>query len=91
VHAQSTNASGQYDYDLFTIGAGSGGVRGSRFASSYGEQWPDGVLLCRLPHLIVAIARNRVLARQRRACATATATGTAAATATATATVTADM
>ena len=28
----------EYDYDLFTIGAGSGGVRASRFAAStYGE------------------------------------------------------
>jgi glutathione reductase (NADPH) len=34
--AASNNGTG-YDYDLFTIGAGSGGVRGSRFAASYGE------------------------------------------------------
>ncbi|GAB5363290.1 hypothetical protein AAMO2058_000870800 [Amorphochlora amoebiformis] len=27
---------GKYDYDLFTIGAGSGGVRGSRIAASHG-------------------------------------------------------
>ncbi|MBV7330672.1 glutathione-disulfide reductase [Chloroflexi bacterium TSY] len=27
-----------YDYDLFTIGAGSGGVRASRFAASYGAR-----------------------------------------------------
>ena len=28
----------KYDYDLFTIGAGSGGVRGTRFAAqNYGE------------------------------------------------------
>ncbi|MEP5779317.1 MAG: FAD-dependent oxidoreductase, partial [Hyphomicrobiales bacterium] len=26
----------QYDYDLFVIGAGSGGVRASRIAASYG-------------------------------------------------------
>jgi hypothetical protein len=31
------NGTGSYDFDLFTIGAGSGGVRGSRFAASYGE------------------------------------------------------
>ena len=31
------NSAPQYDYDIFTIGAGSGGVRGSRFAASYGE------------------------------------------------------
>jgi hypothetical protein len=30
------NGTGSYDFDLFTIGAGSGGVRGSRFAASYG-------------------------------------------------------
>jgi glutathione reductase (NADPH) len=28
----------QYDYDLFTIGAGSGGVRASRMAASYGAK-----------------------------------------------------
>ena len=28
----------QYDYDLFTIGAGSGGVRGSRVAASFGAK-----------------------------------------------------
>jgi glutathione reductase (NADPH) len=26
----------KYDYDLFTIGAGSGGVRASRFAANFG-------------------------------------------------------
>lgn len=37
--ASATNGSGgDYDYDLFTIGAGSGGVRGSRFAASYGAK-----------------------------------------------------
>ncbi|CAL8466053.1 g5589 [Coccomyxa elongata] len=30
----SANGSGQYDFDLFTIGAGSGGVRAARFAAS---------------------------------------------------------
>lgn len=29
---------GQYDYDLFVIGAGSGGVRGSRTAASFGAK-----------------------------------------------------
>lgn len=34
----SSNSS--YDYDMITIGAGSGGVRASRFATSYGMlQW----------------------------------------------------
>jgi glutathione reductase (NADPH) len=28
----------QYDYDLFTIGAGSGGVRASRIAASFGAK-----------------------------------------------------
>ena len=28
----------QYDYDLFTIGAGSGGVRASRIAAAHGAQ-----------------------------------------------------
>eukprot|EP00967_Tisochrysis_lutea_P134413 scaffold237390_cov20-Tisochrysis_lutea.AAC.2 len=35
--ASGDDAGQQFDYDLFTIGAGSGGVRGSRIASSYGE------------------------------------------------------
>lgn len=30
----SSNGSGQYDFDLFTIGAGSGGVRAARYAAS---------------------------------------------------------
>ncbi|CAD6249018.1 unnamed protein product [Miscanthus lutarioriparius] len=36
---------GQYDYDLFVIGAGSGGVRGSRLAASFGAK----VAICELP------------------------------------------
>ena len=32
--ATPTNSAAPYDYDLFTIGAGSGGVRASRFAAS---------------------------------------------------------
>lgn len=35
------SAPSEYDFDLFTIGAGSGGVRGSRFAASYGETCCD--------------------------------------------------
>ncbi|PHT86803.1 Glutathione reductase, chloroplastic [Capsicum annuum] len=35
----------QYDFDLFTIGAGSGGVRASRFASNFGAS----VAVCELP------------------------------------------
>ncbi|KAI3951487.1 hypothetical protein MKX01_018603 [Papaver californicum] len=43
----SENGSGDvnYDYDLFTIGAGSGGVRASRFASNFGAS----VAVCELP------------------------------------------
>lgn len=34
----SADGDGNYDFDLFTIGAGSGGVRASRFAASnYGD------------------------------------------------------
>jgi glutathione reductase (NADPH) len=29
---------GSYDYDLFVIGAGSGGVRGSRTSASFGAK-----------------------------------------------------
>lgn len=35
----------QYDYDLFTIGAGSGGVRGSRFSAQFGAK----TAVCELP------------------------------------------
>ncbi|XP_051118230.1 glutathione reductase, cytosolic [Andrographis paniculata] len=35
----------QYDYDLFVIGAGSGGVRASRFSAQYGAK----VAICELP------------------------------------------
>ncbi|KAF3778065.1 Glutathione reductase [Nymphaea thermarum] len=39
-------SSGEYDFDLFTIGAGSGGVRASRFAAAnYGAS----VAVCELP------------------------------------------
>lgn len=36
VQATGNGGSAAYDYDLITIGAGSGGVRASRFATSYG-------------------------------------------------------
>ncbi|KAE9611455.1 hypothetical protein Lal_00011686 [Lupinus albus] len=48
VRSQSQNgadAPPHYDFDLFTIGAGSGGVRASRFAASYGAN----VAICELP------------------------------------------
>lgn len=51
VHAVRVRAAGgngsseQYDYDVFTIGAGSGGVRGSRFAASYGGAWGISLVL----------------------------------------------
>jgi hypothetical protein len=34
----------QYDYDLFVIGAGSGGVRGSRTAASFGAKVPYSII-----------------------------------------------
>jgi hypothetical protein len=38
VRSSTSGASSEeYDYDIFTIGAGSGGVRSSRFAASYGQ------------------------------------------------------
>ena len=36
--APGTKAMAQYDYDLFTIGAGSGGVRASRYAAGLGAR-----------------------------------------------------
>ncbi|XP_048574214.1 glutathione reductase, chloroplastic/mitochondrial-like [Triticum urartu] len=41
-----SSSAGDYDYDLFTIGAGSGGVRASRFASTlYGAR----AAICEMP------------------------------------------
>lgn len=34
--ASTSPAAEEFDFDIMTIGAGSGGVRGSRFAASYG-------------------------------------------------------
>ncbi|XAR62597.1 Glutathione-disulfide reductase [Bertholletia excelsa] len=42
---QSNEAEAQYDFDLFVIGAGSGGVRASRFSAQYGAK----VGICELP------------------------------------------
>lgn len=39
-----------YDFDLFTIGAGSGGVRASRFAANFGAS----VAVCELPFSTVS-------------------------------------
>lgn len=40
----------KYDFDLFTIGAGSGGVRASRFAANYGAK----VAVCELPFATIS-------------------------------------
>lgn len=40
----------QFDFDLFTIGAGSGGVRASRFAANYGAS----VAVCELPFATIS-------------------------------------
>lgn len=44
-------AEGDYDYDLFTIGGGSGGVRGSRWAAS---QYGAKVAVAELPFAVVS-------------------------------------
>jgi hypothetical protein len=38
VCAMAENNGREYDYDLFTIGGGSGGVRGSRFSGTFGAK-----------------------------------------------------
>ncbi|KAK1412591.1 hypothetical protein QVD17_33968 [Tagetes erecta] len=50
--AESTNGAEprNYDFDLFTIGAGSGGVRASRFASNFGAS----VAVCELPFATIS-------------------------------------
>ncbi|KAL6208686.1 hypothetical protein ACLB2K_019632 [Fragaria x ananassa] len=52
--AQSDNGSGDpsrhYDFDLFTIGAGSGGVRASRSAANFGAK----VAVCELPFATIS-------------------------------------
>lgn len=53
IRADSTNAvepPRKYDFDLFTIGAGSGGVRASRFAANLGAS----VAICELPFATVS-------------------------------------
>ncbi|PRQ25966.1 putative glutathione-disulfide reductase [Rosa chinensis] len=44
------DSSRHYDFDLFTIGAGSGGVRASRFASNFGAK----VAVCELPFAAIS-------------------------------------
>lgn len=49
----SASASGggdNYDFDLFTIGAGSGGVRASRLAANFGAS----VAICELPFATIS-------------------------------------
>lgn len=51
--AESENGSAEhwnYDFDLFTIGAGSGGVRASRFAANFGAS----VAVCELPFATIS-------------------------------------
>jgi len=43
--AACVRAEAEYDYDLFTIGAGSGGVRASRMSAGYGAK----VAVCEMP------------------------------------------
>jgi len=54
VRAQSQNGADavatHYDFDLFTIGAGSGGVRAARFAANNGAS----VAICELPFSTVS-------------------------------------
>ncbi|GMH02376.1 hypothetical protein Nepgr_004215 [Nepenthes gracilis] len=52
VRAESENGAEprHYDFDLFTIGAGSGGVRASRFAANYGAS----VAVCELPFATIS-------------------------------------
>lgn len=40
----------KFDFDLFTIGAGSGGVRASRFAANFGAS----VTICELPFATIS-------------------------------------
>ncbi|KAL0419820.1 UNVERIFIED_CONTAM: Glutathione reductase, chloroplastic [Sesamum radiatum] len=53
IRADSTNGAEpprNYDFDLFTIGAGSGGVRASRFAANFGAK----VAVCELPFATIS-------------------------------------
>jgi glutathione reductase (NADPH) len=50
-NGSSSSSAGEYDYDLFTIGAGSGGVRASRFASTlYGAR----AAICEMPFATIS-------------------------------------
>ncbi|XP_074316793.1 glutathione reductase, chloroplastic [Silene latifolia] len=48
--SSSSDNGAHFDYDLFTIGAGSGGVRASRFASNFGAN----VAVCELPFATIS-------------------------------------
>ncbi|KAJ3702751.1 hypothetical protein LUZ61_006456 [Rhynchospora tenuis] len=48
--AAASSAGDNYDFDLFTIGAGSGGVRASRFAANFGAS----VAVCELPFATIS-------------------------------------
>ncbi|MQM01499.1 hypothetical protein Taro_034248 [Colocasia esculenta] len=55
VRSEQDNGAGDataqsYDFDLFTIGAGSGGVRASRFAANYGAS----AAICELPFATIS-------------------------------------
>ncbi|KZV17040.1 glutathione reductase, chloroplastic-like [Dorcoceras hygrometricum] len=53
IRSESTNGAEpprKYDFDLFTIGAGSGGVRASRFAANFGAS----VAICELPFATIS-------------------------------------
>ncbi|GAB2267250.1 hypothetical protein Dimus_002236 [Dionaea muscipula] len=45
VHGSGDEATARFDFDLFVIGAGSGGVRAARFSANYGAK----VGICELP------------------------------------------
>lgn len=52
VRCMASNGSGEYDYDLFTIGAGSGGVRAARQSAG------KGVQITQFLHNVVYVGSN---------------------------------
>ena len=53
-----------YDFDLFVIGAGSGGVRAARFAAGYGARVAVALLMRILVHFCEFCHRARTRRHQ---------------------------
>jgi hypothetical protein len=67
VRVEGGSGSSEYDYDIITIGAGSGGVRASRFATSYGELAANAMAK-HCQKYAVSIVCSSIVAHTQRLC-----------------------